>query len=135
MKSSVGSTGRIAWLLTLWCLADIAAAVPPAGPPSPSVWPALTDQAVDGPRRFVTRHKGEFGGKAVKYQATVAETVVKDPEGKPAASAFTLALTALDVRDATSRPVLFIYNGGPGGASSSLFFGAFGPKRMTSFSS
>jgi carboxypeptidase C (cathepsin A) len=83
----------------------------------------------------VTRHKGVFGGKTLKYQATSAETIVKDPEGKPAASAFTAAFTALGSKDPVGRPVIFIYNGGPGCGSSGLFLGAFGPKRLSSISS
>jgi carboxypeptidase C (cathepsin A) len=121
--------------LVLCWVFGTAAAVPPPGPPSPSTWPALSDQAADGPRRFVTKHQGTFNGKTVKYLASVTETIVKSPEGTPAASAFTLAFTATGLKNPTSRPVLFIYNGGPGCASSGLFWGAFGPKRMTSLSS
>jgi carboxypeptidase C (cathepsin A) len=33
------------------------------------------------------------------------------------------------------RPILFIFNGGPGAASNALMFGAFGPKRLTRFDS
>jgi carboxypeptidase C (cathepsin A) len=109
-----------------------ARAAPPPGPASPRVWPVLSDQAVDGPRRFTAHHRGMFGGTSVKYRSTVAETIVSGPDGKPAASAFTLAFTA-DVKDAASRPVLFIYNGGPGGASSTLFLGALGVYRIEPF--
>ena len=133
MKLSITFAAPIG--LTLCWLVGTAAAVPPPGPPSPSTWHALSDQAVDVPRRFVPKHQGIFNGKTVKYLASVAETIVKSPEGTPAASAFTLAFTATDIKEPTSRPVLFIYNGGPGCASSGLFLGAFGPKRMTSLSS
>jgi carboxypeptidase C (cathepsin A) len=102
---------------------------------SPSTWPALTIQADSGPRRFVSEHRGVFNGKKVSYRATVAETIVKSPDGKPAASLFTIAYTANGVKDPGSRPVLFIFNGGPGGASSTLQFGALGPKRMVPFTS
>jgi carboxypeptidase C (cathepsin A) len=106
-------------------------AIPPPGPPSPSQWPALSDAASDGPRRFITEHTGTFGGHKLKYRASVVETILKDPEGKPAASGFTTAFTLAGVKDPTTRPVIFLYNGGPGGGSSLLMFGAFGPKRMT----
>jgi len=110
-------------------------AIAPAGPPSPTEWPALGDQASAGPRHFETLHKGVFGGTKLKYRASVAETVLQGPDGKPAASAFTTAFTRADVKEVASRPVIFIYNGGPGGAASMLMFGAFGPKRMTSLTS
>lgn len=102
---------------------------------SSSTWPALTVRAESGPRRFVTEHRGEFNGKKVSYRATVAETIVKSPDGKPAASLFTLSYTANGVKDPGARPVLFIFNGGPGAASNTLLFGALGPKRMTPFTS
>jgi len=123
----------------LACVATVVSlsvgATPPPGPPSPSDWPPLSEWASDGPRRFETLHKGVFGGRKLKYRATVAETILKDPSGKPAASAFTTAFTATDAGSPAFRPVIFIYNGGPGGASSTLMLGAFGPKRMTSFTS
>lgn len=122
----------IALLLIAVGIADPAGAVPPPGPPSPSSWPLLTNQAVDGPRKFSKSHRGTFGGIKLKYHSTVAETIVKGPDGKPAASAFTLALT-VDARSPSTRPVLFIYNGGPGGSSSTLFFGALGPYRIEPF--
>jgi carboxypeptidase C (cathepsin A) len=95
----------------------------------------LSNEAIDGPRRFVTIHKGVFGGKAVTYTATVAETIVMDPAGKPAASAFTTAFTVPPLKAAAPRPVIFIFTGGPGGGSALLMFGAFGPKRLTSLTS
>lgn len=102
---------------------------------STSTWPALTVQAETGPRRFVTEHRGVFNGRKVSYRATVAETIVKSPDGKPAASLFALSYIANGVKDPGSRPVLFIFNGGPGAASNTLQFGAIGPKRMIPFTS
>ncbi|MFO1467923.1 MAG: hypothetical protein U1F35_16030 [Steroidobacteraceae bacterium] len=122
----------VALLLIAVGITDRAGAVPPPGPPSPSSWPVLANQAVDGPRKFSKSHRGTFGGLKLKYHSTVAETIVQGPDGKPAASAFTLALTA-DAASPATRPVLFIYNGGPGGASSTLFFGALGPYRIEPF--
>lgn len=124
-----------AWVTSAWIFSESVAAMAPPGPPSPTQWPPLTGQASDGPRHFESTHKGVFGGTKLKYRASVAETIIKGPDGKPAASAFTTAFTALGVKDAASRPVIFIYNGGPGGGSAFLMFGAFGPRRMSSFTS
>jgi carboxypeptidase C (cathepsin A) len=114
-----------------------AAAEPPKSPPAPSrsSWPEVTLNAQDGPRRFETRHKGVFGGKPISYTALVSETIVKDAQGRPAASVFTTSFVADGVGDAAARPVIFIYNGGPGGASNTLLFGAMGPRRMARFDS
>nr|WP_302054136.1 hypothetical protein [Sphingomonas tagetis] len=45
---------------------------------------------------------------------------------------FTTSFIAKSREDA-QRPVTFVFNGGPGGASNMLMFGAFGPKRMARF--
>lgn len=102
---------------------------------SDSSWPALTVSAEAGARRFVSQHRGVFNGKKVSYRAVVAETIVKGPDGTPAASMFTLAYAATGADGDASRPVIFVFNGGPGGASSMLNFGALGPKRMMTLTS
>jgi carboxypeptidase C (cathepsin A) len=103
--------------------------------PPASTWQLLTWRAAIGPRSFVTEHEGVFNGIRIAYRATVAETTVRDTTGRPAASVFTIAYTATGVADPGSRPVIFIFNGGPGAASGILHFGAFGPKRMAAFTS
>ena len=71
---------------------------------------------------------GTFGGKRISYTATVREQVLKDEDGNPAAAIVTTAYVA-DPQD-KSRPVTFLYNGGPGSGSVWLQMGAFGPKRV-----
>jgi carboxypeptidase C (cathepsin A) len=99
-----------------------------------SSWPLASLKAQPGSHQFVTTHRGVFGARAVAYKATVAEAVVKDKANRPAASVYTLAYTTLEPFDPATRPVLFIYNGGPGSGSAFLNFGAFGPKRMARMS-
>ncbi len=79
----------------------------------------------------VTHHEGRFNGQKVPYTAIVAETFLKDADGKPAASVVTTSYVRSDVTDPASRPVLFLFNGGPGASTTPLHFGAFGPKRRT----
>ena len=79
----------------------------------------------------VTHHEGRFNGQKVRYTAIVAETFLKDAYGKPAASVVTTSYVRSDVQDPASRPVLFLFNGGPGASTTPLHFGAFGPKRRT----
>lgn len=71
---------------------------------------------------------GTFGGKRISYTATVQEQVLKDDDDKPKAAIVTMSYVA-EPRD-TSRPVTFLYNGGPGSGSVWLQMGAFGPKRV-----
>jgi carboxypeptidase C (cathepsin A) len=72
---------------------------------------------------------GTFGGKRVSYTATVKENVLfSEDETKAEAVIVTTSYVATP-RD-TSRPVFFLFNGGPGSGSVWLQMGAFGPKRV-----
>jgi carboxypeptidase C (cathepsin A) len=71
---------------------------------------------------------GEFGGQRIAYTATVEEQVLKGDKGEPRAAIVTTSYIA-SPRD-PSRPVTFLFNGGPGSASLWLQMGAFGPKRV-----
>lgn len=75
-----------------------------------------------------TPHSITLNGKTVRYTATFAETVLKDATGKPLASISATAYVASPV--VKTRPVLFVFNGGPGASSSPLHFGAFGPRSI-----
>lgn len=77
----------------------------------------------------ITQHAGTFNGQKVKYDAIVAETFLKDAVGAPAASVVTTAYVRSDNKDKAARPVLFLFNGGPGASTTPLHFGAFGPKK------
>ncbi|HSF11819.1 MAG TPA: peptidase S10, partial [Erythrobacter sp.] len=71
---------------------------------------------------------GTFGGQRVSYRATIADTILSDDAGKPEAVIVTTSYVKTPA-DPT-RPVFFIYNGGPGSGSVWLQMGAFGPKRV-----
>ncbi|MFA9200127.1 MAG: S10 family peptidase [Cypionkella sp.] len=80
------------------------------------------------PNRASKTLAGTFGGRAMRYTATVEEQVLKDDKGTPKAAIVTSAYVA-EPRD-PSRPVTFLFNGGPGSGSVWLQMGAFGPKRV-----
>ncbi|MEH6684724.1 MAG: peptidase S10 [Qipengyuania sp.] len=91
--------------------------------------PAATDKAGEIEPQVRTRSMtGTFGGQRVSYRATMAETVLESDDGKPEAVIVTTSYVK-DPRD-TSRPVFFLFNGGPGSGSVWLQMGAFGPKRV-----
>jgi len=71
---------------------------------------------------------GTFGGRSIRYTATVEEQVLKGEDGTPKAAIVTTSYVA-EPRD-PSRPVTFLFNGGPGSGSVWLQMGAFGPKRV-----
>lgn len=86
------------------------------------------------PRKSVTRHEGTFNGERVRYTATVAETLLNNADNEPAAYAVTIAYVRDGVKDRKKRPVVFLFNGGPGASSSPLHMNALGPLVRTSAS-
>lgn len=77
---------------------------------------------------FETKHQGTFGGKRINYTATVSNLMLKRGNGDVYAEAVTIAYV-MDKAD-KRRPVTFVFNGGPGGASVLLHMGVMGPKRV-----
>ncbi len=77
----------------------------------------------------VTHHEMTLNGKALKYTATAGTLVIRDEDDKPYGSIFYVAYT-LDGTESKSRPVSFLYNGGPGSATLWLHMGSFSPVRV-----
>ena len=86
--------------------------------------PALTVIA----QKHTTKLSGAFGGRRMNYAATIAETLITAEDGTQKAAIVTTAYVK-EPRD-PSRPVTFLFNGGPGSGSVWLQMGAFGPKRV-----
>jgi len=82
----------------------------------------------------VTDHTIRLGGQMLSYKATASTTLLKNDKGEPTALIFSIAYTRSDVKDTSTRPIAFIYNGGPGSASVWLHMGAFGPRRIVTAS-
>ena len=66
--------------------------------------------------------------KKVPYKVTTGKLQLKDDEGKPRASIFSVSYERTDVKDASTRPVMFAFNGGPGSSAVWLHIGVLGPK-------
>ncbi|MDQ2889113.1 MAG: peptidase S10 [Gemmatimonadota bacterium] len=77
-------------------------------------------------RISVTHHTAMVGGHQIAYTAHAGTLVLRDDEGKPDASVFFIAYTR-DGENATSRPLTFFFNGGPGSASLWLDMGIMSP--------
>ncbi|MET3525244.1 S10 family peptidase [Phenylobacterium koreense] len=84
--------------------------------------------AVSAPRSYSSDHTGVFGGRKIAYRATLAETILHDPKGQPAASLYSFSYVAKG-KD-TNRPVVFVFNGGPGSSSIWMHMGMLGPRRV-----
>jgi carboxypeptidase C (cathepsin A) len=78
----------------------------------------------------VTDHALHVRGQTIPYKATASTTLLKNEKDEPTAIIFSVAYTRSDVKDASQRPIAFIYNGGPGSASVWLHMGAFGPRHV-----
>lgn len=76
----------------------------------------------------VTHHTVTIGGKPVGYSATAGTLRLKSEAGKSLADMFFVAYTREG--EDTSRPIMFLFNGGPGAASIWLHMGAAGPRRV-----
>jgi carboxypeptidase C (cathepsin A) len=105
----------------------------------------------------VTAHSITVAGQTLKYHATAGYIVLKEEEGKPLvkepaqkppaeakpetepaktkdglkpkAKVFFVAYTLDDVRDPSTRPLMFAFNGGPGSSSVWLHMASIAPRR------
>lgn len=76
----------------------------------------------------VTQHSIRLDGHKIDYTATAGNLLLRDRTGQANASVFYVAYTVASKTPAT-RPVTFLFNGGPGAGSVFLMIGSFGPKR------
>jgi carboxypeptidase C (cathepsin A) len=76
-----------------------------------------------------TSHSIRLDGHDIKYTATAGTLPIRLDDGKVAARMFFVAYTR-DGEDAKTRPVSFLYNGGPGAATIWLHMGSFAPRHV-----
>jgi carboxypeptidase C (cathepsin A) len=107
----------------------------PAGPKggggranTPPASPAVAEQH-KLPPDSTTKQTLDLPGRKLSFSATAGSIRLFDDKGEPQAD---IAYTAyqLDGTDRASRPVTFLFNGGPGSASAWLQLGANGPWRL-----
>src|SRR5437773_9591289 len=87
------------------------------------------DAATSKEESSVTEHSIKIGGQTIPYKATASTTLLKNEKGESTGLMYSAAYTRSDVKDLSTRPVAFLYNGGPGSATMWLHMGAFGPRR------
>jgi carboxypeptidase C (cathepsin A) len=81
------------------------------------------------PPAVSVRRSMQLNGATLRYVVKAGALPVRDATGNITGEvAYTAYL--LDGGDDRARPVTFAFNGGPGGASAILNFGALGPKRL-----
>lgn len=84
---------------------------------------------VFSPVRFEKDHEMTLHGNVIRFRSVCEDTVFYSPEGNPEASLFTISYERMD--SDRQRPVLFLWNGGPGSATSTLHLECFGPWLMS----
>ncbi|MGE5185043.1 MAG: S10 family peptidase [Acidobacteriota bacterium] len=131
------------WLLIVPLLSSVVLAAPPQAAKSDKDKDRDAKAKVEEPKpeEQVTKGSVTVGGRRIDYTAIAGTLVVcpKEPEDTPpddkapppppTAVMSYVAYLAGDGRD-TTRPITFVYNGGPGSASFWLHMGAFGPRRV-----
>jgi len=80
-------------------------------------------------QRHESRGSITLGGKRVDYTAVAGTIMIEDMKNEPGAMMSYVAYFRNGGTPAT-RPVTFLYNGGPGSSTVWLHMGAFGPKRV-----
>jgi len=130
MKTTRSPVAVLAALAALSVAAAPAAAQQETAPPRERAASHDTASGYPEPPASTTEHTITLDGQTVRYRATAGTITLRDDEGKPTASVFYIAYTKEGVRDPSSRPVTFAYNGGPGSASIWLHMGALGPRRV-----
>jgi carboxypeptidase C (cathepsin A) len=116
-------------LLVIMALAAPMASQQPA---APDARPAAADQPAPSQEQWsVTQHTLKIGSQSIPYKASAGTTLLRNDKGEPTGLLYSVAYTRSDVTDASTRPVSFLYNGGPGSASMWLHMGAFGPRRVS----
>jgi carboxypeptidase C (cathepsin A) len=76
-----------------------------------------------------TSHTVRLDGREIKYTATAGTLPIRLDDGKVAARMFFVAYTK-DGENAKTRPLAFLYNGGPGAATIWLHMGSFAPRHV-----
>lgn len=77
----------------------------------------------------VTQHSIRLDGHKIDYTATAGNLLLHDKTGQANASVFYVAYTVA-AKAPSTRPVTFLFNGGPGAGSVFLMIGSVGPKRV-----
>ncbi|WP_157515253.1 S10 family peptidase [Luteimonas abyssi] len=128
-RAAACSGAALAFLLLAAAGVAPAAAAPVTAAGAPSV---AADAVVVPPGTALLptverRHRGRFGGRALRYRSVVEEWPLIDDAGATVATVASIAYLAEGADP--QRPVIFAFNGGPGSASVWLHMGFLGPKR------
>jgi len=134
------AAGMAALVLTQAALAQDPRPRGPSSPPAaqPSAQPPARGGAASGPKAAelhrlpadsTTSQKVVLPDRSLSFHATAGSIRLYNGKGEPQADIAYIAYL-LDGADARTRPVTFMFNGGPGSASAWLQIGNVGPWRL-----
>ena len=121
----------VATLAGLTMLAATSYAAQPEASPAPATKQKTPSIPVPKAHKVVTHGSVEIDGKTIHYTATAGTIVLRNDKNEPTGSMFYVAYAKDGVRDATRRPVTFLYNGGPGASSNWLTMSGLGPYKVS----
>jgi carboxypeptidase C (cathepsin A) len=104
-----------------WAAVSIAVFTLASAPRPPAPPPSTPDA--------VTHHTIALHGHAYAYTARAGTITLRDQDHRATCRVFYVAYT-LDGANPNTRPVTFLYNGGPGSSTMWLHMGSVGPKRV-----
>jgi len=102
---------------------------PTPTPEAPSGQPAREVATAAEEKISQTAHTVHLDGREIKYTATAGTLPIRLDDGKVSARMFFIAYTK-DGEDSKTRPISFLYNGGPGSATVWLHMGSFAPMHV-----
>lgn len=124
-------------LVTLQAAAVLAIGAAPCSGQTPTPeTPSTAGQKPEKPAAIppesssITDHELALDGQTIRYTATAGNLVINGDDGKPYGSVFYVGYTQQGIANPRSRPLTFLYNGGPGSASMWLHMGSVGPMRV-----
>lgn len=126
-KAFASGCAAVLFTILTACAQTGTRAEPDVAKPAPPVAAPLTTEPA--PYRSVTQHRFRTNGEEVTYTAIAGDTWLRDMDGNVTASVFSFTYLRTDTED-PDRPVVFVFNGGPGSASIWIHMGAIGPRRV-----
>src|SRR5262249_25839677 len=100
----------------------------PKGEPTGEAAKDRPSEARRLPADVTTDQTVELAGRTLRFKATAGSIPINNGEGKLQAEIAFIAYAQPDA--AGTRPVTFVFNGGPGAASAYMQLGALGPWRL-----
>ncbi|SFI64244.1 Carboxypeptidase C (cathepsin A) [Nitrosomonas sp. Nm34] len=130
IKKFVQDPHIIGILVTIWlCLPQVAIGTDVPEKAQVQAKSVNEPGALDPSNRSITSHTFQTGDAKFNYKATVGSITVYDKPSKPMGQIFYIAYS-MEQQGERSRPLTFVFNGGPGAASAYLHLGALGPQRV-----